>query len=217
MSWGGEEFSTESSYDSYFNVPGVVFVASSGDSAGPIYPSVSPYVVSAGGTTTARSLTTGKLIEEIAWSDAGGGVSAYEPIPSYQSSNTSVAALAGKYRATPDISSDANPNTGVWVYDSFPYDGFWFSSNWWIVGGTSVAAPTITGIINASETKAAAFAASSTAELTSIYKDLGTATTYAADFNDITYGACNYYSSSFSGTGYDLCTGIGSPKGLAGK
>jgi len=217
MSWGGEEFAGETTYDPAFNVPNVVFVASSGDSAGPIWPSTSPYVVAAGGTSNARSLTTGNLIQQIAWSDAGSGISAFEPIPAYQSGNASVKAIAGTHRATPDVSSDANPNTGVWVYDSFPYEGFWYPSNWWIVGGTSVAAPTITGIINASETKSGVWAASSTAELTALYKDLATSTTYAADFTDVTYGACNVYSGSFSATGWDLCTGLGTPLGLAGK
>ena len=217
MSWGGEEFGGETSYDSVFTAANVVYVASSGDSAGTIWPSTSPNVISAGGTSNARSLANGNLIAQIAWSDAGGGLSTVEPIPSYQSSNASVKAIAGTRRATPDLSADANPTTGVWVYDSFPYEGFWYPSNWWTVGGTSVAAPTITGIINASETKSGVWAASSTAELTALYKDLGTASTYAADFTDVSYGACNFYSGSFSGTGYDLCTGIGTPLGLAGK
>jgi len=53
--------------------------------------------------------------------------------------------------------------------------------------------------------------------LTALYKDLATSTTYAADFTDVTYGACNVYSGSFSATGWDLCTGLGTPLGLAGK
>jgi len=214
MSWGEGEYSGETKWDSYFKTPNVVYVASAGDSAGVIYPSASPYVVSAGGTSNARNLTDGSLIAQITWSDAGGGLSSYEPIPSYQSG---IASIAGKSRATPDISSNANPNTGVWVFDSFPYEGSYYSSSWWIVGGTSVAAPTITGIINAAATKSGKFAASTTAELTTVYGSLASKTMYPADFTDIKYGACNYYSGTFSATGYDLCTGVGSPKGLAGK
>ena len=67
----------------------------------------------------------------------------------------------------------------------------------------------LAGIIN----NAGSFNASSNAELTEIYKNLGV----AADFNDITYGACNYYMGSSAVTGYDLCTGVGSPKGKVGK
>jgi len=37
------------------------------------------------------------------------------------------------------------------------------------------------------------------------------------DFWDITCGACNCYSGSFSAGGYDLCTGIGNPRVLEGK
>ena len=56
MSWGGGEFSGEKTYDSNFTTPsghsGVTFVASSGDSgAPPSYPSISPNVLSVGGTT----------------------------------------------------------------------------------------------------------------------------------------------------------------------
>ena len=216
MSWGGEEFATEASYDSYFNNPNVVYLASAGDSAGVIYPSASPNVISVGGTSTARSLANASFQREIAWSETGGGVSYYEPIPSYQSG---IAAIAGTHRATPDISADANPNTGAWVYNSFPYNNEYYSSNWWWVGGTSLAAPTVTGIINAASAKSGVWAASSKAELTTLYSALAVAnkTAYAANFNDVSYGACDYYSGSFSGVGYDLCTGIGSPKGLLGK
>ncbi len=58
MSWGFPEGSwvlaqDEATYDSYFNVPGVTFVASSGDygTADPEYPAFSPNVVAVGGTT----------------------------------------------------------------------------------------------------------------------------------------------------------------------
>jgi kumamolisin len=212
MSWGGGEFSTETGFDSHFTGPNVVYFASAGDGPGTIYPSVSPNVIAAGGTSTARSLATGNLIAEIGWSDAGGGLSYFEPRPAYQAG---IAAIAGTHRAVPDISSDANPSTGVWVYDTSPVNGYFYT--WWLVGGTSVSSPTLAGIINSAATSSGIWAASSAAELTKIYGDLSVPATYAADFHDITYGACDYYSSAFSGTGYDLCTGVGSPKGLAGK
>jgi subtilase family serine protease len=212
MSWGESEFSGETALDAQFSASataGVVFFASTGDAPGTIFPCVSPNVVCAGGTSTRRSLATGNLIQEIAWSDAGGGISTYEAIPSYQSSNAAVKAIVGTKRGTPDLSADANPYTGVWVYDSFPQYGIFYPSSWWIVGGTSVASPTLAGIVN----NAGTFNASSNAELTEIYKNLGV----AADFNDITSGACNYYMSSTAVAGYDLCTGVGSPKGKVGK
>jgi subtilase family serine protease len=217
MSWGGEEAAGQLNFDKTLKaVSNVVYFASSGDSAGVIYPSTSPYVVAVGGTSTARSLATGNLLSEITWSEGGGGLSSFETAPAYQSGITAINQGA---RSVPDISADANPNTGAWVYDSFPSDGYYYSSNWWWVGGTSLASPMIAGIVNASEAKSGKWATSTTAELTALYSLLAVAnkTAYGNDFNDITYGACNYYSGSFAVTGYDLCTGIGSPKGLAGK
>jgi kumamolisin len=204
MSWGGEEFPTESSLDAYFTTPGVVYLAAAGDSPGVIYPCASPNVVCAGGTSTARNEDTGNLIQEIAWSDAGGGVSFYEPIPAYQAGIRSIARQLGGYRGVPDISADSNPNTGVWVLDTFPVPG----PGWYIVGGTSVATPTLAGIVNAS----GRLASSSVAELFNLYgfDSFGS-------FNDITYGACGYYSGTFSAPGWDLCTGFGSPRDLDGR
>jgi len=209
MSWGGGEFSGETSYDTYFTTPNVVYFASAGDSPGVIYPSASPNVVSVGGTTVSRSPVTGNFIKQITWDDTGSGLSFYESIPSYQSG---VSSIVGSARGTPDISSDANPITGVWVYDTFPQDGVYYST-WWIVGGTSASAPTLAGIINAAAAKSGTYAASTKAELTTIYANRAN----ASDFGDITYGACYYYQGYFAATGYDLCSGVGYPKGLAGK
>jgi kumamolisin len=50
-----------------------------------------------------------------------------------------------------------------------------------------------------------------------IYKAYGTATTYAADYNDINYGLCGFYDGYFATLKWDPCTGIGSPKGVTGK
>ena len=74
-SWGGAEFSSETSYDSYFSTATVVYVASSGDDPGTIWPGTSPNVVSAGGTTVRRAPGTGKYIENVPWDLAGGGPS----------------------------------------------------------------------------------------------------------------------------------------------
>jgi subtilase family serine protease len=178
----------------------VVYFAAAGDSAGVIYPCASPNVVCAGGTSTARNQNTGNLIGEIAWSDAGGGISSFEPIPAYQAGDRRIVRQVGAYRGVPDISADSNPETGVWVLDNFdpPFPG----PVWYIVGGTSVATPTLAGIVNAS----GHLAPSSSAELFSLYNPRN-----FDSFNDITYGACGYYSGTFSGPGWDLCTGLGSP------
>ena len=210
ISWGGGEFSIEADFDWVFTAKNVVYLAGAGDAPGPIYPSASPNVISVGGTSTARSLATGNLIQEIAWSDAGGGLSLYELAPSYQSG---IAMIAQGFRALPDVSADANPNTGYWEYDTFPLAGFSDSPKWLIVGGTSASTPLWAGILNAASTASGHFAASTREELTMMYSENYAQGGSSLGFQDITYGACNYYSSSFSGQGYDLCTGLGSPNG----
>ena len=55
LSWGGSEFSGETSYDSRFTTSNVVYFASTGDGPGTIYPSVSPNIVAVGGTSFRRS------------------------------------------------------------------------------------------------------------------------------------------------------------------
>ncbi len=200
MSWGGSEFSGESSYDSYFKTTGVVYFAAAGDTGGrTLYPSVSPYVVSAGGTTVNRN-SSGDFVSETAWSSGGGGPSAYEPVPAYQNP---VANLTGKKRGTPDFSFDANPNTGVFIYDSTPYQG---SAGWWIIGGTSVATPALSGIANLAHS----FNQSSAAELSAIYSICGSGPSTKcsnADFRDITSGSAGRYNSAI---GWDFTTGVGS-------
>ena len=199
MSWGGGEFDGEASYDSYFTTPGVVYFASTGDGAGTIYPSTSPNVVGAGGTTLRRNPATGSFFEEAAWVDGGGGPSPYEVRPSYQNV---ISGIVGSARGVPDLSAVADPNTGVWVYDSG-------NGGWWIVGGTSASSPILAGIVN----KTGSFAPSTNAELTTIYNNMGV----VADFRDTADGFCGPYMGYSAVRGWDFCTGVGSPKGTAGK
>ena len=98
------------------------------------WPAVSTNVVGVGGTTL--NFTNGVFSSETAWSGSGGGLSQYETQPSYQSAYN-VPQANGK-RAVPDVSYDADPNSGVSVYDSLGYQGF---KGWFVVGGTSVGAP----------------------------------------------------------------------------
>jgi subtilase family serine protease len=184
MSWGASEFSGETSYDSYFTSQyGATFYVSSGDSgAGTSWPAASANVVSVGGTTLA--LSNGAVTSESAWSGSGGGVSAYEPKPAYQ------ADVQYSNRAIPDVSYDADPNSGFAVYDSYGY-------GWIVVGGTSAGAPQWAAI--------QALGLSATDQ--NIYNAYAQTQTYQADFRDVTDGS-NGYS---AGVGYDLATGVGSP------
>jgi hypothetical protein len=184
MSWGGSEFSTETYYDSWFtSAYGASFFASSGDIGGVVsWPSSSVNVVSVGGTTLTL---TGGVASETAWSGSGGGVSAYEPQPGYQTG------IGYSKRATPDVSYDADPSTGFAVYDSYGYGG------WIVVGGTSAGAPQWAAIQALGRT-------ANNNNFYTIYKSAA----YGTDFRDITSGASGRYTAK---PGYDLTTGIGSP------
>src|SRR5271169_3459345 len=197
-SWGGSEFVDETAYDSFFSYPGVVYVASAGDGPGVLYPSASPYVVAVGGTTLSRS-ANGAYIFESAWNSTGGGLSQYESVPSYQKGVTKV---VGTQRGVPDVSAEADPNSGVWVLDSG-------NGGWYIVGGTSASSPIWAGIVSAAGNNSG----SSAAELTTIYKNRGN----KQDFNDIKSGVCGPWNGNLTQPGYDLCTGVGSPVGYGAK
>ena len=165
-------------------------------------------MVSAGGTTVRRNVSNFNFEQETAWVDAGGGYSAIEAKPSYQ---TAVTAVAGTKRGVPDLSFDADPYTGVYVYDTFPIEGFEFYQ-WVIVGGTSVSSPALAGIVNRASATTG-WATSSNNELTRMYTNRAV----AADFTDITYGYCGNYMGYSVVAGWDPCTGIGVDKGYAGK
>lgn len=207
MSWGAGEFDGETAYDSHLTAPGVVYFAASGDTGGStIYPGASPFVVSAGGTSIIRS--AGNFVEEDAWAGSGGGSSLYEPMHAYQSVT---AGLPGTFRAVPDFSFDADPNSGVAVYDSTPCTVKGLTQvGWQVFGGTSVAAPSLAGIVNLAGSKYN----STGTELSTIYSCYATPTCYNSNFHDITSGTAG----SFSATGrWNFITGVGSNVGLNGK
>jgi len=191
-SWGGGESSGESAYDSYFtgsyNGAPVSFFVAAGDSGLPAeYPSSSPNVISVGGTTL-NFASDGSFLSETGWSSGGGGCSAYETATDAQSSFSQYAQVNcnGK-RATPDVALDADPNSGVSVYDSTPYYG---QSGWFTVGGTSASTPMWAGAsADAGQVLNAAYVYGSN-----------------INFRDITVG--NNGASCL--TGYDLCSGRGS-------
>jgi subtilase family serine protease len=186
-SWGGSEFSGEASYDSHFVQSGVSFFVSSGDAGLPAeYPSASPNVISVGGTTLHFSGST--FTGETGWSGGGGGCSVYETANPAQSAFGGYAQVnCGGKRATPDVSLDADPASGVSVYDSVRYQG---QSGWFKVGGTSASSPMWAGrAADAGVTVGASY----------VY---GNSITY----RDITSG--NNGASCL--VGFDLCSGRGS-------
>lgn len=210
MSWGGSEFDGEQEFDSYFcnivNGDGqpVTFTAAVGDDEhGTIYPSTSPCVVAVGGTTLALStplpLPNPLQLDYGNETSActGGGISSVEPEPSWQVTACAPYSPNG-FRCVPDISADANPATGVPVYDTYSYGG------WVEVGGTSFSTPdwasffTLVNSLRASQGKSTLSQADP--DMYTIYYS----NNYLTDFHDITAGGCG------AGPGYDLATGIGS-------
>ncbi len=200
-SYGGGESSTDTTSDTkYYDHPGVVVTASSGDSGyGVEYPAASKYVTSVGGTALSRNSSARGWGESV-WSTssdegAGSGCSAVDAKPTWQK-DTGCAK-----RTVSDVSAVADPATGVAVYDTYGGD-----PGWEVFGGTSVASPIIA----------------------SVYADAGTPSAgstpasfpyaHTGSLNDVTTGATASCSPSYlcsAATGYDGPTGLGTPNGLA--
>jgi hypothetical protein len=178
-------------------------------------PASQPYVTGVGGT----SLTAvGPPPTESVWNNGnpngagGGGVSSFWSQPSYQSgfalSQSSVTCGSGgtSCREVPDVSANANQDDGYVIF---------YSGSWTSFGGTSVAAPTwasLTALANASSSCAGTEVGFANAAL---YR--AAANHYVSDFNDVTSGNNNYdtVTGYSAGTGYDMASGLGSPKGTA--
>jgi subtilase family serine protease len=140
-SYGVGEFLGENGFDSVYNVS-TPLLFSSGDFAAPTsYPCASPFVTCVGGTRLIPTdfTSSAQRSTETGWSSSGGGCSAFEGEPAYQTSFPGFPHCAGRLRATPDVAAIADPATPVIIYDSG--NGGYFG-----VGGTSVACPVTAGI-----------------------------------------------------------------------
>ena len=180
-------------------------------------PASQPYVTSAGGTSLTTS-TSQAYVSETVWNDlstgfgaTGGGVSANWTIPWYQSGlTTSDTEFSTTMRNTPDMSLNADPYTGYYIYSSD--DGGWNPN----IGGTSAVAPQLASfwsLVSKTLGSRAGFANPV------IYTIGRNSTLYASAFHDVTVGnngcapngnqACDY--DAFAG--YDNATGLGSYNG----
>jgi N-acetylneuraminic acid mutarotase len=207
-SWASCEYSGETTDDAYFNHPGVAITAASGDYgydnylAGcdtPSYPAASQYVTAVGGTTLTQDSSVPRGWTETTWSPdpeaTGSGCSLYEPKPTWQTDS------GCSTRMTNDVSADADPNTGVAVYDSYSQGG------WSVYGGTSVATPIIAATYALAGTPVAGTYPSSYP-----YQ-------HTSALNDITSGSnydqpCTPAYFCTAGPGYDGPTGLGTPDGV---
>jgi len=199
-SWGGTEASSDTSLDSeYFDHPGTVITASAGDSGyGVIYPATSPYVVSVGGTSLSTASNSRGWTETVWGSSSGGegtgsGCSAYEPKPSWQ------ADTGCSKRTDNDIAADADPNTGVAVYDTSNGNGGWNE-----VGGTSASSPMIAAMYALAGNAGSNPGEDPYQHTSNLYP-----VTSGAD------GSCSPAYLCTGGTGYNGPAGFGTPDGLA--
>lgn len=206
-SYGASEFSTETAYDSYYNHPGIAITASAGDSGyGVNYPAASPFVTAVGGTTLTKDSSVSRGWTETVWSGTGSGCSAYEPNPGWQPTTSACA-----NRTVGDVAADANPSTGVAVYDTYGESG------WLVFGGTSVASP-ITASVYALAGNSSSFTTNASGS------DAAEALYSASNLNKVTSGSNTHHcltylcnaADSLSPSGYNGPTGNGTPNGTAG-
>ncbi|GHO70528.1 peptidase S8 [Ktedonobacter sp. SOSP1-52] len=191
-SYGGSESSGESSYASYYNHPGHIITASSGDSGyGAQVPAAYNTVVAVGGTSLSKS-SNSRGWTETAWNGAGSGCSAYISKPSWQKDT------GCSRRTIADVSAVADPNTGVSVYDTYGNVGGWL-----VFGGTSVSSPIIASVY------ALAGNASTVNAASSLYSNTGSLFDVTSGSN----GSCGGSYLCTAGTGYDGPTGLGTPNG----
>jgi kumamolisin len=163
------------------------------------FPASSTFALGCGGTSLQAS--NNQIVSETVWNDlpnggaGGGGVSDVFPLPSYQNGfNVPVPSVSGGGRGVPDVSGDADPNTGYNIL----VDG---QSE--VIGGTSAVAPLWAGLV------------------ARINQQRGTPVGFlnpliynqaveASGFHDVTQGNNGAFKAA---KGWDACTGLGSPDG----
>ena len=193
---------------------GQSFFNASGDYdafTGPVdFPGETPYIVQVGGTTLTTSGPGGAWVSETVWNwgggiGSGGGISTRYTIPSYQA-DISMTLNEGStmMRNIPDVALTAD-NVYVRV-DGSDWEG----------GGTSCAAPLWAGFTALVNQKAVASGRPTVGFINPAVDAIGHAANYTACFHDIITGNNTSPSSPsqfYAVTGYDLCTGWGTPAG----
>ena len=193
-SWGGSEGTT--AYDDAFSGRCVPITAATGDkgyTSTAQWPAILPSVVAVGGT----SLSSISPRVETAWTNAGSGCSKLYAKPRVQSDLKTGCAM----RAESDVSADADPRTGVAVYDSFHQSG------WLVFGGTSVAAPIVASLF--------ALVGDGAANRTTT--PIETLYSHVTALNDVTSGSNGGCGPPLcvAGPGWNGPTGLGTPNGVA--
>ena len=248
MSWGAR-WDTAVSFDySYldillFNNPKICYFAATGDDRVCMYPSTSPNVLAVGGTSlyydpTQTSVKKGPYHSVWVGSNyttGGGGVGTGTGFainhsrPNYQNFLPALAKYTiNPKRCTPDVSSVADPNTGVLIFYTDGTNALTTKMMKQQLGGTSLASPIICGLFShLVQTKINNNGGALTTILTNAYSvQLQTFlySTYAGQnmFYDVTDGYVkmptghileenNNGATFYAGYGYDIPSGLGVP------
>ncbi|MCK9685817.1 putative Ig domain-containing protein [Scleromatobacter humisilvae] len=208
MSFGSTEAAWAPSIDYHFTGNGMTFVAAAGDSGSEVlWPAVSPNVVAVGGTSLNWSGSGTRY--EAAWKQTGGGLSAYEALPSWQSGVTPAGGGALPRRAVPDVSFNGDPYTGEYVALTLPGA----PTVWTGYGGTSIAAPQWAAMIAVANAMRASSGKATLGDIHStLYKSIAAVPgTYAASLGDVVDGTNGTCATCRAGTGFDEATGWGTP------
>ena len=170
-----------------------------------------PYITTVGGTTLTTSGSGGAWVSETVWNwggvyGSGGGISTQYSIPDWQA-NVSMSLNQGSttMRNVPDVALTAD---NVWVIYGNGSSGDF--------GGTSCAAPLWAGFIALANQQAAANGQPPVGFINPAIYRIGTGSSYTSCFHDITTGNNTSPSSPtqfYAVSGYDLCTGWGTPAG----
>ncbi len=213
-SYGGAEESGDTGNNAPYNHPGVVITVSSGDCGyfneacggheAANFPASSPDVVAVGGTSLNDS--DGSWSSTV-WDDGGSGCSTVFTAPLWQSEVAYFSETeCGSGRSVADVAANADPYTGVDVYDTTPNGGN--PTGWGVWGGTSEASPIV-----AAEFGLAGGAHGVQYPAQTLYANIGD----ASDLYDVTSGSngsCSGATACKARSGYDGPTGVGSPVGL---
>jgi hypothetical protein len=172
-------------------------------------PAGDPYVVGVGGTHLNVG-GGGAYSSESVWASnpygGGGGLSSFFAKPSYQTGPGVNNAYSTGKREAPDVSADADPNSGYSEYCTAGSDCG--GAGWFEIGGTSAAAPLWAGIAADTNQYLAANSAPGLGSASAaLYALFNTPQKYAA-YHDITSGSNLYYPATAD---YDLASGIGTP------
>jgi hypothetical protein len=184
----------------YFSDTGVAITASAGDDRyGVTFPAAANSVTAVGGTSL-RPVRGGRGYAEVVWGGTGSGCSQYEPETRWQ--RPIEQRLGGcTRRIVADVAYDADPNTGVAVFESTAGDGE--PPGWQVWGGTSVGAPAIAAIYALS------------GDTRGVPAWIGYA--HPTELFDVTRGRngeCNTAYLCSGQPGYDGPTGLGTPNGI---